>query len=152
MANYRVIISPVWRAGRPPGAIPVARYERSYTGERRTVKRTLQLTPTEDAVLAAEAEQRGATWSDYTRDLVLRRSAARPNVGTNTPDAIIKRELENSQHAHNAVGNLLNQLARHANTTGELGAQRLAELDDALALTKRATELYIAAILHVMAR
>ena len=130
----------------------MARYERSYTGERRTVKRTLQLTPTEAGELDAAAERQGATVSDLARELLFRRSAARPNVGTNTADAIIKRELENSQHAHNAVGNLLNQLARHANTTGELGAQRLAELDDAIALTKRATDLYIAAILHVMAR
>ena len=130
----------------------MSRYERSYDGEHRTVKRSMKLTQTEASELDAEAERCGATWSDYTRDLLLRRSAARPNVGTNTPDAIIKRELENSQHANNAVGNLLNQLARHANTTGELGLQRLSELDEAIALTKRATDLYIAAILHVMAR
>ena len=131
----------------------MARYERSYTGERRTAALRLQLTPSERDELDAAAERQGASVSDLAREILFRRrSAARPSVGTNTEAAIIKRELEASQHAHNAAGNLLNQLARHANTTGELGPQRLAELDEAIALGKRATELYIAAILHVMAR
>jgi hypothetical protein len=130
----------------------VARYERSYSGERRSAFLGIQLTPSERNELDAAATQQGATVSDLAREILFRRSAARPNVGTNTADAVIRRELENSQHANNAVGNLLNQLARHANTTGELGPQRLAELDEAIALTKRATELYIAAVLNVMAR
>jgi hypothetical protein len=130
----------------------VARYERSYTGERRTEGLHLKCTPSERAELDAAAMQQGATVSDLAREILFRRSAARPNVGTNTADAVIKRELENSQHAHNAVGNLLNQLARHANTTGELGPERLAELDDAIALTKRATERYIVALMHVISR
>lgn len=130
----------------------MARYERLYSGERRTAALRLQLTPSERDQLDTAATAQGANVSDLARALLFRRSAARPSVGTKTEAAIIKRELEAAQHANNAVGNLLNQLARHANTTGELGSQRLADLDEAIALTKRATELYIAAILHVIAQ
>jgi hypothetical protein len=49
----------------------MAPYERTYTGERRTVKRPLQLTPKEDAKLKAGAKACGASWSDFTRELVL---------------------------------------------------------------------------------
>jgi hypothetical protein len=153
MANSFGIIVLVFGAAHPPGAIPMARYERSYTGERRSEFLGIQLTPSERDELHAVAKEQDARISDVARAILFRRSAARPNVGGfDKADAVVKRELENSQHANNAVGNLLNQLARHANTTGELGPQRLAELDEALALTRRATELYIAAILHVMAR
>jgi hypothetical protein len=84
--------------------------------------------------------------------LMFRRSAARPNVGTHSEAAVTKRQLEAAQHAHDAAGNLLNQLMRHGYQTGELGPVRLAELDEAIVMNKRATELYIAALLHVMAR
>ena len=131
----------------------MARHKKSYAGERFTVKRTLQLTPSQAAELDAVAKEQDARISDVARAILFRRSAARPNAGVRQGRRrVSKRELEGSQHANNAVGNLLNQLARHANTTGELGPQRLAELDEALALTRRATDLYIAAILHVMAR
>jgi hypothetical protein len=47
--------------------------------------------------------------------------------------------------AINSVGNNLNQLMRHGNSTGELGHERLAEVDDVLralkAAARRVTEL-----------
>ena len=123
----------------------MGRYESSYTGERRTVKRTLQLTPTEAAALDAGAEQRGITWSDFSRDLLLECSVARPARRTHLfPElAATKRQLEHSQHALNAAGNLLNQIARHANMSGQLSQEHLDVLKDALDLVKRAIEQYI---------
>jgi hypothetical protein len=54
-------------------------------------------------------------------------------------------------HQHNASGNNLNQLMRHGNTTGELGAHRMADLDEALALHKQAAKLHILALERVLA-
>jgi hypothetical protein len=128
----------------------MARYERNYDGERRTVHMSFYGTPSEAAEVDAGRVEQGITRSDFLRELVFRRLAARPD-GIGKADVVaIKRELESSQHANNAVGNLLNQLARHANTTGELGSERLAELDDAIALARRASELYIAALTNVI--
>ena len=38
-----------------------------------------------------------------------------------------------------AIGNNLNQLIRHANSTGELGPERAAEVDETLLAIKAAT-------------
>jgi hypothetical protein len=74
----------------------MARYERSYDGERRTVKRTLQLTPSEDRALTQAADEQGASsWSDYARELLLHRSAAVVAATRRNPEAkALMRELE----------------------------------------------------------
>jgi hypothetical protein len=130
----------------------MARRKKRDDDEQLTVIRTMRLTPRQAAELDATATEQDATWSDIARELMFRRSAARPNVGSRSEAAITKRQLEAAQHATDAAGNLLNQLARHANTTGELGPRLVAELAEALALVKRATELHIAAIMLVMAQ
>jgi hypothetical protein len=102
------------------------RYERNYAGEKRTEFLGLQLTPSERAELEDAAEGQGApTLSAYARELLFRRSAAVVAATRRNPEArALLREL-------NAIGNNLNQLARHANSTGELGPERLAEVDQA---------------------
>jgi hypothetical protein len=112
----------------------MARHKQGYAGERYTVKRTLQLTPSQAAKLDTSAAARGASWSDFTRELVFRRFAeAGRAAGTrqNPQAAAVLREL-------NAIGINLNQLMRHGNTTGELGPERLSEIDDVLLAIKRA--------------
>ena len=54
----------------------MARYERTYAGERRTETSVCQLTPSERAELDAAAALQGARLSDYARELLFRRSAA----------------------------------------------------------------------------
>jgi hypothetical protein len=112
----------------------VARYERSYSGERRTVKRTVKLTPSEDAELEAGAVNAGApTVSQFARELMFRRLATVVAAGARrNPEAKALRD------AINAVGNNLNQLMRHGNATGELGPERLADVEDVLRRLKTA--------------
>jgi hypothetical protein len=54
-------------------------------------------------------------------------------------------EVKALRDAINAVGNNLNQLMRHGNSTGELGPERLADVDDVLrelkVAARRVTEL-----------
>ena len=90
----------------------MARYSKDYTGERRTEKLTVQLTPSERAGLLKAAEKAGASLSQHARELCLRRSAAAQIVaGTRrSPEA---RGLMNEL---TAIGNNLNQLSRVANT------------------------------------
>jgi hypothetical protein len=112
----------------------MARRKKDDDGERFTVKRTMKLTPTQAAELDAGADERGISWSDFARELVFRRFAEAGTVaGTrrNPQAAALVREL-------NALGINLNQLMRHGNTTGELGEQRLSEVDDVLLAIKRA--------------
>ena len=108
----------------------MARYRSSYAGERRTVKRTLQLTPAEDAELEEAAQLQGATISDYARELLFRRSPAVVAATRRNPEAAgLMRELH-------ALGNNLNQSLRYAHTFGELRDE--SELRDTLRLIKRA--------------
>jgi len=89
----------------------MARYARDYSGERRTKKVTVQLTPSERTVLQEAAARAGASLSQHARELCLRRSsAASPAVaGTRRdPDAKALKE-----HFH-AIGNNLNQLTHLA--------------------------------------
>jgi hypothetical protein len=112
----------------------MARHKKTYSGERFTVKRTLQLTPSQAAELDAGAEQRRVRWSDFTRELLFRRFAEAGKVAGTRRDpqgAAVLREL-------NALGINLNQLMRHGHQTGELGEQRLSEVDDVLLAIKRA--------------
>lgn len=128
----------------------MARYQRSYFGERRTVKRTTKLTPSEAAELDVAAAIQGASWSDYSRELMLRRSAAVVAATRRNPEAAaIIQALDAAGHEQQRIGNNLNQLARVANTTGEL--RRLDELRYALALYQQVTERHIAALERVLA-
>lgn len=109
----------------------MARYEQTYAGEHRTAKVTVQLTPSERTELEEAAAGQGApNLSTYTRELLFRRSAAIVAATRRNPEAkALMREL-------NAIGNNLNQLARHLNSTGEL--RDWGELREALELHKRA--------------
>ena len=100
----------------------MGRYERSYAGERRTEKVTVQLMPSERAELEAAAELVGAqNLSIYVRELLFRRSAAVVAGTRRNPEAnAIMREIDAAAGALNAAGNNLNQIARHLNATGEL--------------------------------
>ena len=108
----------------------MARYERSYDGERRTAPLRLQLTPSERDELDAAASGQGATLSAYTRELLFSRSAAVVAGTRRNPEAAaLMRELS-------AIANNLNQIARQLNTTGELRYD--GALDAALDLHKQA--------------
>jgi hypothetical protein len=129
----------------------MARYKKAYAGERFTVKRTLQLTPMQAAELDAAALRQGATWSDFARELMFRRlgtpgivAGARRNPDKN---ALIA-ELRGVAFEHSAIGNNLNQIARHLNMTGEIGDW--ADLREAVALFRKAEDLYIAALEQVL--
>jgi hypothetical protein len=133
----------------------VARHKREYDGERFTVKRTLQLTPSQAAMLDAAAARQGATWSDFTRELLCRRFATpgRVDGARRDPETVaIIRALDGAAYQNSAAGNLLNQLMRHAWTTGELGSARLAEIDELLDLIRQAAEKHVVALDQVIER
>jgi hypothetical protein len=115
----------------------MARYERSYSGERRTAFVGLHLTPSERAELDAAAVMCGASVSDYSRELLFRRSAAVVAGTRRNPEAkALADELR-------AIGINLNQIARHANITGEI-AEWIDDLDETLTAIKAATARVIA--------
>jgi hypothetical protein len=93
----------------------MARYERSYNGERRTYGLRVMLTLSERDELGAAAASQGApTLSTYARELLFRRSVAVVAGTRRNPEAkALMRELS-------AIGNNLNQIARHLNSTGDL--------------------------------
>jgi hypothetical protein len=109
----------------------MARYERSYSGPRRTAPLRVQLTPDERAELEKAAEGQGApNLSTYARELLFRRSAAVVAATKRNPEAkALAAELR-------AIGNNLNQVARHLNSTGEL--RDWGELREAIDLHKQA--------------
>jgi len=132
----------------------VARYERSYIGERRTAHIGFYATPSERDELTAAAERATApTLSDYIRQLVFRRLGTPAVVGGARRDpevmAII-RALDGAAYENSAAGNNLNQLSRHGHTTGELGERRLAELDEAIELYRKVAERHLAALDRVL--
>ena len=96
------------------------RYKKSYDGERRTRRRIVMLTPSEDRQLEESAAAAGARFSEYVRELCLRRSTAGAGAGTSpNPQArALVRELT-------AIGTSLNQIARIAN-----GTRAMPELDE----------------------
>jgi hypothetical protein len=111
----------------------MGRYERRYTGERRTEFLGFYLTPSEWGELKEAAKGQGVeNLSAFARELMFRRAAAVVAATRRNPEAkAIGDELR-------AVGINLNQLQRHANTTGELGPERLAEVDEVLRAIKHA--------------
>ena len=109
----------------------MARYKRSYAGEKRTAALRLQLTPQERGELETAAKDQGApNLSSYARELLFRRSAAVVAATRRNPEAkALMRELS-------AIGNNINQIARHLNTTGDL--RDWGELREAMTLHKAA--------------
>ena len=129
----------------------MARRKKAYAGERFTVKRTLQLTPSMAAELDAAAERQGATWSEVARELMFRQLGTPGIVAgarRNPERDVLFAALRAAAFEHSANGNNLNQIARHLNMTGELGNR--ADLREALALFKKAEDLYIAALEQVL--
>jgi mobilization protein NikA len=128
----------------------VARYEKTYAGERRTVHVGFYVTPTEAAELDAAAEQHGATRSDYARELLFRRTAESIARARRNPEAAgVVRALDTAAFQNNGVGNLLNQIARHLHSTGEV--RDVPELRDALLTYQRTGELYEQALARAIA-
>jgi uncharacterized protein (DUF1778 family) len=128
----------------------MARYERSYSGERRTEFVGLHLTPSERAELDSAAALQGARISDYARELLFRRSAEMVAGTRRNPEAAaLMRALDAAGYQTNAIGNNLNQIARELNTTGEL--RDLDELREALELFKQIAERHLEAIERVLA-
>jgi hypothetical protein len=128
----------------------MARYERTYTGEKRTEFLGLQLTPSERRELEDAAKGQGApTLSAYARELLFRRSAAVVAATRRNPEAkAIMDALNGAAFELNAIGNNLNQIARHLNTAGELGAWD--DLHAALDLFEKAEARHIAAVSRVL--
>ena len=133
----------------------MARYKRDYDGERFTVKRTLQLTPSQAEMLDAAAARQGVIWSDFARELLCRRFGTRGRVdgARRDPETVAMiRALDGAAYQNSAAGNLLNQLMRHAWTTGELGSSRLADIDELLDLIREAAEKHLVALDQVIER
>lgn len=109
----------------------MARYSKDFEGERRTRRRVVMLTPTEDQQIETSAKKVGAQFSEHFRELALRRSSSAAVVAgtTRNPETReLMRELT-------AIGNNLNQLAKRANTTGNLPAR--IELNSTTSLLKQ---------------
>jgi Mobilization protein NikA len=128
----------------------LARYERTYAGERRTEFLGLQLTPTERRELEEAAEGQGApTLSAFARELLFRRSAAVVAATRRNPEAkAIMQALDAAAYELAAIGNNLNQIARALNTTGEL--RDWGELREALALFEKGEAQHIRAVSRVL--
>ena len=93
----------------------MARYAREFAGERRTRHFSFQLTPYERSELERQAKSASLTLADFVR---LRCLSPRPNATTplrlsNDVARLLAFELAR-------VGTNLNQLAKHANTTGDM--------------------------------
>jgi Bacterial mobilisation protein (MobC) len=129
----------------------MARHKKTYAGVNFTVKRTVKLTPGQAAEIDAAADQQGATWSDFARELMFRRLGLPGIVAGTRRDPVSDRIIQAMRAAaleHSANGNNLNQIARHLNTTGEL--RDWGELRAALALFTKAETLYLAALEQVL--
>jgi mobilization protein NikA len=112
----------------------LARRKQSNTEEPHDAPIRVHATQTERSELAEEAARRGVSLSNFAHDLMFRRFAEAGTVAGTRRDPegkAVLREL-------NALGINLNQLMRHGHQTGELGAQRLSEVDDVLRAIKHA--------------
>lgn len=112
----------------------LARQKQTRGEECHTAPIRVHATPRERSALEEEAARRGVSLSSFAHDLMFRRFAEAGRVaGTrqNPQAAALLREL-------NAIGINLNQLMRHGHQTGELGQQRLSEVDDVLLAIKQA--------------
>jgi hypothetical protein len=126
------------------------RYERTYAGEHRTEVVTVKLTPSERRELEDAAKEQGAPkLSIFVRELLFRRVASVVAATRRNPEAkAIMRGLDAAAFELNAIGNNLNQIARHLNTTGEL--RDWGELREALAMFEKGEAQHIAAVSRVL--
>jgi uncharacterized protein (DUF1778 family) len=131
----------------------MARYERSYKGERRTDDLHLKLTRSEREELEAAAKGQGApNLSTFARELLFRRAAAVVAETRRNPEAkAIMQALNLAAFQLNAIGNNLNQISRALNATGELREHHQIELREALRLFEQGEAQHIAAIERVLA-
>jgi hypothetical protein len=117
----------------------MARYAATDISERRTKPLRSWVTPDEHKRLRADATSEGKPLSDYIRQLCLRRRGKAPVV------AGVCRSPEAKQLADElrAIGNNHNQLARIANTTGELRreAQLTVVIDQLVEAIERVIQL-----------
>ena len=91
----------------------------------------------------------GKALSAYARELLLRRSAAVVAARRRNPEGkAIMDALNAAAFELNAIGNNLNQIARHLNTTGEL--RDWGELREALATFEKGEARHIAAVTRVL--
>jgi hypothetical protein len=129
----------------------MARRKTKDSSERQTAFVGFWITPTQAAELDAAAERQGASRSEFARELVFRRLGA-PGAVAGTRCNPDKNELvaalRRAAFEHSASGNNLNQIARHLNMTGEL--RDWTDLREAVALFKKAEDLYIAALEQVL--
>jgi hypothetical protein len=128
------------------------RRKRSDAGERATVKRTVRLTPSGAAALDTAARETGATFARFARAILESWSSVAPAVTgarLNPEMAALKRAMETAGREENAIGNLLNQIARHIHMTGEIRDRQ--ELSEALAMYTKASERHREALERVIA-
>ena len=111
---------------------------------------TLQLTPSERRRAEDAADEAGRpTLSDFARELLFRPAAAVVAAKRRNPEAkAIMQALDAAAFELNAIGNNLNQIARHLNATGEL--RDWSELREALAPFEKGEAQHIAAVTRVL--
>ena len=128
----------------------MARYKRSYVGEKRTAPLCLHLTPTEKDELKKDAAGQGApSVNAYARELLFRRSAAVVAATRRYPEAdALMRELRTIGIGLSAPGNNLNQIARQLNTTGDL--RDWGELRETIEAVRESAELVKRAVGRVL--
>lgn len=125
----------------------MGRYEKNYTGERRTEFIGFYVTPSERRQIEDAAKETGASLSEWARELLLARStqAAMLRVRRRNPEAkAIMDALRAAARELNASGNNLNQIARAYNATG--APPDMVTLYEALAENRRGVEMFKAAV------
>jgi hypothetical protein len=97
----------------------MARYEQTYSGDRRTAALHVQLTQTERSQIEIAAQAAGApSLSVFARECLLRRLGDPPRVEGVRRNPEAKRLM----YELSAIGNNLNQLARVANSIGAIAS------------------------------
>ena len=130
----------------------MARYERTYTGERMTESLRIHVPPSLRAKLKAAAEQVGAqSFNQFMNELLADQVHVTVAGVRRNPEAnAIIQALDAGTHANNAIGNNLNQLMRYLHSTGGT-AQDIEYVRAVLARIDKAIEQYIAAQERVLA-
>ncbi len=123
----------------------MARRKQGYSGERYTAALRLQLTPSERAKIEAGAAGQGIHISEYSRRRILNGAVAMTDRAQIT--ALIDVLAENARQVA-AIGNNLNQIARHCNTTGEFEPP---ELERAIGVFEEVVRQQKAALRRVLA-